>query len=295
MSLHSRQTGSPGAPEIVSGLREIADSYDAAFCDVWGVLHDGRSARSDAVNALREFRQRRGPVILLSNAPRPVSDVKAQFAKLGVPDDCYDAILTSGVLARDDLARRIAGRELKLLHIGPERDRGVFAGLRIGCVQSDEAELVLCTGLFDDDTETPEDYRETLSGLQNRQLALLCVNPDILVQRGGKLVYCAGALARLYEQLGGTAIYYGKPHAPIYDAALKLARERAARIDLRVLVMGDGLETDIRGANAAGLDALFIADGVHGQDIGEMTPAAVEKLCSKSGVFVRAAMRALVW
>ena len=293
--MHSRQTSSPHAPEILSGLREIADSYDAAFCDVWGVLHDGRSARDDAVDALRKFRQKRGPVILLSNAPRPVGDVEAQFARLGVPNDCYDAILTSGVLAREDLTRRSAGRELKLLHIGPERDRGVFARLQIICVQADEAELVLCTGLFDDDTETPEDYRGTLCGLKNRRLALLCVNPDIIVKRGGKLVYCAGALARLYQQLGGTAIYYGKPHAAIYAAALKLVREHAVRNDLRVLVLGDGLETDIRGANAAGLDALFIADGIHGEDIREMTPVAIEKLCSELGVFAVATMRALVW
>jgi HAD superfamily hydrolase (TIGR01459 family) len=276
-------------------LHEIAHNYDAAFCDVWGVLHDGRSARGPAVDALRRFRENRGPVILLSNAPRPVSDLEKQFAGLGVPHGCYDAILTSGVLAHQDLARRSRGRTLNLLHIGPERDRGVFAGLPVCCVAADEAELALCTGLYDDDTESPEDYRGLLTDLCRRKLSLLCVNPDIVVQRGGQLVYCAGALARLFEQLGGTTVYYGKPHRPIYDAARELAAEAAGRRDLKVLVLGDGLETDIRGANAADLDAVFIADGIHGEDIRELTPASVEKLCNASGVYAIAAIRALVW
>jgi len=292
--VHSSHSASP-LPLILQGLDEIAQDYDAALCDVWGVLHDGRSARTRAVEALRKFRERRGPVILLSNAPRPVSDVEKQFARLGVPRDCYDAILTSGVLAHDDLARRSRERELKFLHLGPERDRGVFAGLPVRCVAAEEAELILCTGLFDDDIESPEDYREMFAALSRRHLTFLCVNPDVVVQRGGQLVYCAGALARLYEEFGGPTVYYGKPHPPIFDAALGLACKAARRSDLRVFVMGDGLETDIRGANAAGLDAVFIADGIHGEDVREMTPVAVEKLCSESGVFARAAMRTLVW
>jgi len=293
--LHSDPAVSASPPVILKGLHEIAHNYDAAFCDIWGVLHDGRSAREPAVEALRAFRKKRGPVILLSNAPRPVSDVEKQFAGLGIPPDSYDAILTSGVLAHDDLARRSRKCTLNLLHIGPERDRGVFAGLRVRCVGAEEAKLVLCTGLFDDDTESPEDYRGLLTDLCGQKLSLLCVNPDIIVQRGGQLVYCAGALARLYDQLGGTTIYYGKPHRPIYDAARKLAADTAGRDDLRVLVLGDGLETDIRGANRAGLDAVFIADGIHGEDIREITPASVQKLCDGTGVSAIAAIRALVW
>ena len=282
-------------PLILHGLHEIAGDYDAALCDVWGVLHDGRSAHRQAVEALRLFRSERGPVILLSNAPRPVGDVESQFARLGIPQDCYDAILTSGVLAHEDLARRSREHTLKILHIGPERDRGIFAGLPVYFDEADEADLVVCTGLFDDDTESPEDYRKLLTELSRQKLPFLCVNPDIVVQRGGQLVYCAGALARLYEQLGGASICYGKPHRPIYDAARELAAKAAGRRDLRVLVLGDGVETDVRGANAAGLDAVFIADGIHGEDIRELTRAAVEKLCRDSGVSVIAAIRALVW
>lgn len=282
-------------PRILGGLHEIAGDYDAALCDIWGVLHDGRSARRPAVEALQHFRKARGPVILLSNAPRPVVDVEQQFAELGIPHDCYDAILTSGVLAHEDLARRSRERTLQILHIGPERDRGVFAALPVCCVTADKAELVICTGLFDDDTESPENYRNLLTDLGERKLPLLCVNPDIVVQRGGQLIYCAGALARLYEELGGTAVYYGKPHRPIYEAASALAAKMAGHQDLRVLVLGDGLETDVRGANQAGLDAIFIADGIHGEDVRILTPESVQKLCDASGVSVIAAIRALVW
>jgi HAD superfamily hydrolase (TIGR01459 family) len=154
---------------------------------------------------------------------------------------------------------------------------------------------VLCTGLFDDDLETPEDYRATLSDLHSRGLIFLCANPDIVVQRGGHLVWCAGALARLYTELGGDAVYFGKPHAPIYAAALRHLRAAAKRDALRILVVGDGLETDIRGANGAGFDSVFIADGIHGEDIPELTPAAIATLFARVGVTALGAMRALVW
>jgi HAD superfamily hydrolase (TIGR01459 family) len=281
-------------PVILSGLSEIADAYDALLCDVWGVVHDGRSGRAPAVDALRAFRSRRGPVVLLSNAPRPVEDVQKQFSRLGVPEECYDVILTSGVLAREELARRAAKDGLKILHIGPERDRGIFAGLSVACVGAEEAEVVLCTGLFDDETETPADYRGMLADLERRGLNFLCANPDIVVQRGGQLIYCAGALARLYKQLGGACVYFGKPHPPIYQAALCRLRE-LARSGPRVLALGDGLETDIRGANAAGLDAVFIVDGIHGEDIPEMTPEVLARLFAQTGVAATGAMRTLVW
>jgi HAD superfamily hydrolase (TIGR01459 family) len=282
-------------PEILGGLGEIARAYDALLCDVWGVVHDGREVRRPAVDALKRFRMAQGPVILLSNAPRPIEDLAEQFARLGVPEDCYDAVLTSGVLARVELARCAAGRDLPILHVGPERDRGIFAGLPVRCTDADQAELVLCTGLFDDDTETPEDYRATLADLARRGLVLYCVNPDLVVMRGTHLVYCAGALARLYGELGGSIVYFGKPHAPIYAAALARVRSIAGRNDVRALAVGDGLETDIRGANAAHIDAVFIADGIHGEDIREITPAAIAELCADSGVHAKAAMRTLAW
>ncbi len=294
MDLH---TGSPAleVPVILRGLGQIADGYDALLCDVWGVVHDGTRAHGEAVDALRQFRARRGPVILLSNAPRPAEDVEQQFERLHVPKNCYDSILTSGVLAREDIARRSEGRELPLLHIGPKRDRGIIAGLPVICVEPARAEIALCTGLFDDDTETPDDYRPMLADLKARDLVFLCANPDIVVQRGGKLIYCAGALARLYAGLGGSVVYYGKPHAPIYEVARARLRAAAQREEFRILVLGDGLETDIRGANGVGLDAVFIADGIHGEEIPELTTPAIARLFASLGVTAGGVMHRLVW
>jgi HAD superfamily hydrolase (TIGR01459 family) len=280
------------APRPIAGLQEIAAGYDALICDVWGVLHNGARAFPAAIDALRRFRDMHGPVVLLSNAPRPVVDLLDQFETYGVPPDCYDAIVTSGAATQDDLARRGA---LALFHLGPERDRGLFAGLTIDCVSPEEAALVLCTGLFDDDTETPEDYRTMLDAMARRGLAMICANPDIVVQRGGRLIYCAGALARAYEAAGGEVIYYGKPHAPIYRPVLAAAARAAGRPVRRPLAIGDGLETDIRGANRVGIDALFIADGIHGEEIGDATQSALAALFANAHVSAAAALRRLVW
>jgi HAD superfamily hydrolase (TIGR01459 family) len=282
-------------PHILSGLSDIADEYDALICDVWGVLHDGNSSHPGAVDALKRFRTRHGPVVLLSNAPRPVSVLEAQFAQIGVPADCYDAIVTSGVVTRAALAVRSHGEMLRILHIGPERDRGVFEGLPIACVGLEQASVVLCTGPYNDDVETPDDYRDLLADMKARELTLLCANPDIVVQRGGRLVYCAGAIARAYDEMGGETIYYGKPYPPIYATTLAAARKAAGRELKRPLAAGDGLETDMTGANRLGLDALFIADGVHGEQIPALTPGAMKHFFDDHHVTVRAVLRTLVW
>jgi HAD superfamily hydrolase (TIGR01459 family) len=279
------------SPQIISGLREIAPEHDALVCDVWGVLHNGDKAHPAACAALKTFRQTRGPVILLTNAPRPVKDVEELFVeKYGVPLDCYDAIVTSGVATRDDLEQRSKDGRLKMLHLGPDRDRGIFEGLNIETVDVNAAEIVMCSGLYDDDNEGPDDYAELLAVMKARKLTMICANPDWQVQRGGKLVYCAGALADAYEKIGGEVIYYGKPRTEIYDyvrAAMKGAS--------RPLAIGDGMHTDIKGANAAGIEALFIADGVHGEDVKELTARHMAELFARAGVHAKAAMRALVW
>lgn len=282
-------------PLILPGLSEIAARYDALICDVWGVLHNGQTAHRPAVEALRRFRADRGPVVLLSNAPRPEKDLREQLGRFGVPEDCYDAIMTSGMAARADLERRAHGGRLAMLHLGPARDRGVFEGLPVDCVDTDKAKVVLCTGLYDDDHETPEDYRELLDQFRSRGLTMLCANPDIVVQRGEALIFCAGAIARAFQKIGGEVVYYGKPHRPIYEATLALAARAAGRAIARPLAIGDGLATDIAGANAFGMDALFIADGVHGEEIGQLTPENLGTLFAKGGVTAMAAMPALMW
>jgi HAD superfamily hydrolase (TIGR01459 family) len=283
------------SPSIIPGLSAIAPDYDALICDVWGVLHNGREARAPAVDALQRFRKTRGPVVLLSNAPRPVSAVIEQFAHFGVPPDCYDAIVTSGAAAHEDLKRRSENARLAILHIGPERDRGVFEGLPIDCVDAAHAQIALCTGLHDDNRESPDDYRETLGELLRRNLTMLCANPDIVVQRGTTLLYCAGAIARVYEDIGGRVVYYGKPHLPVYEMSLAKARAAAGREIAHLLAIGDGLGTDIEGANRAGMDALFIADGVHGEELGAVTAENLARLFAKAGVSAGAAMQVLVW
>jgi len=277
-------------PPILPGLSAIASDYDALVCDVWGVLHDGTAARLEATAALQRFRGERGRVVLLSNAPRPKQDLEVQFRRFGVPADCYDAIVTSGIAARADLERRSAGRRLRMYHLGPERDRGIFEGLDIEETGIADAEIVLDSGLFDDDTETPDDYRDRLAEMKARGLLMLCANPDWVVQRGGRLIWCAGALADAYEKIGGKVIYYGKPMPAIYDVVR--AELPGAR---RLLAIGDGLHTDIKGANRAGLDALFIADGIHGEKIGAVTPERMAELFAEAGVTARAAMPRLVW
>jgi len=282
-------------PQILAGLREIASGYDALICDVWGVLHDGQTARPQACQAIKQFREQHGPVILLSNAPRPVQDLEAQFERFGVPFDCYDAIMTSGVAAREDLARRASGKRLRMLHLGPSRDSGLFAGLNVDCVDVADAEIVLCTGFYDDETETPADYADMLSDLQARGLTMLCANPDLMVQRGGRMIPCAGAMAAAYEGIGGHVVYYGKPHAAIYKITLAEVHRVVGKRVGRPLAIGDGMGTDLKGANAAGIDALFIADGIHGEDVRELTPEHMVALFAKAGVHARAAMRTLVW
>lgn len=277
-------------PTIISGLHEVAGNYDALICDVWGVVHDGMRPHWPAVEALRHFRADHGRVVLLSNAPRPSAAIEQQLAAIGMPADCYDAVVTSGAAAREDIAHRAAGGPLAMMHLGPERDISLFEGLNVELVGPENASVILLTGLYDDESETPEHYRDILADLKSRGLAMVCANPDVVVPRGGKLVYCAGALARAYEAIGGEVVYYGKPHLPIYKVTLE-----AAGSPKRPLVIGDGLETDIRGANRVGIDALFIAHGVHGEEIGALTPGNFAALFAKKGAWARAAMGALAW
>jgi HAD superfamily hydrolase (TIGR01459 family) len=280
---------SHSVPRLIAGLSDIASGYDALICDVWGVIHDGKTAHPAAAEALKQFRKKHGPVVLLTNAPRLTSEVAAQCAQYGLPEGCYDAIVSSGAAARGELERRGADG-LPLYYIGPDKDLPLLEGLGLKLTGIADARIAFCTGLVDDLTETPPDYADRLAAMRARDLTMICANPDLVVHRGPQLCYCAGALAREYEKLGGTAIYYGKPHLPIYDAAL--AKVAGAK---KVLAVGDGLFTDIAGANKAGLDVLFIADGVHGEEALPFTADHLSRLFAKAGVTAMAAARKLTW
>jgi HAD superfamily hydrolase (TIGR01459 family) len=280
------------APQHLTGLFAIAGDYDALICDVWGVVHNGRAPYPAAIAAMLEFRSKRGPVILLSNAPRLAADVQGQLDRLKVPRESYDAIVTSGEATRAELARRTRETTLPILHIGPPRDNAVYEGLNLRLTDIDEADIALATGLYDDEREGPEDYRPMLERLAARGLVMICANPDVAVQRGDRLVYCAGALARAYEEMGGTVTYYGKPHPPVFHAGVAAARERGA--GERPLVVGDNLQTDILGANRVNMDALFIAGGVHGAELAR-DHKGVNALLTGARVHARAWMKMLSW
>jgi len=267
--------------ERIDHLSEISSRYDALFVDLWGCLHNGLRPFDAAVAALRQFRASGGYVMLLTNSPRPRPSVRRQLDRIGVPHDCYDDITSSGDASQAGMVAGLAGR--RVYHLGPLKDLSFFNEMAsdldassIQRVSLEQAEGIICTGLFDDTTETPEDYRATLLSAKARGLKLLCTNPDIQVDLGDRRLYCAGAIAALYTEMGGTSLYFGKPHAPIYT----LARTRLAPVrdvmDERILCIGDGIKTDIQGGLSDGLDTLFITGGLAAQDIshGENGPDA---------------------
>ncbi len=252
----------------IGGLREIASRYDGILCDVWGVLHNGVAAWPGAIEALSTFRDHGGKVVMITNAPRPHGPVLEQLARLGVPDGVFDRVLTSGDVTR----KLIREKSRRVFHIGAERDTTIFDGLDVEFAGKDDADSVVCTGLVDDRTETPEDYAPLLAELAARNLPFICANPDIVVELGGRLLWCAGALARDYEALGGQAFIMGKPHPQIYRAAREMLDDLAGGKvpSSRILAIGDGMPTDVRGAQNASLDLLYISAGIHAAEYGDV-------------------------
>lgn len=291
----------PTPPVFVSGLSALAGRYDALLCDVWGVVHNGVAAWPAASEALSRFRAGGGRVVLLTNAPRPAGPIHVQLAGLGVPRDAYDDIVTSGDVTRDVIARLAAEGRRKVHLVGPDRDLPLVEGLPIELAAAEAAEQIVCTGLFDDETETPDDYRERLAGYVARGLPFVCANPDRVVERGDRLIWCAGALADLYAGMGGEVHLLGKPHAPIYAAA----RARIAAVlgrpldERRVLAVGDGLLTDVLGGFREGLDVLLVTAGIHAAEFGadpeRPDPAKVGAVLAEHGITVAAALPRLVW
>jgi len=283
---------------VLKSLAELVGRYDALLCDVWGVVHDGRAALAGPCSALERWRETGAPVVLISNSPRLSDDVATQMDGLGVPRRAWSALVTSGDVTRSILARLAPGPAFA---IGPKRDRPLYDGLGLGFAPLETAAFISCTGLFDDERETPEDYRALLERAAARKLPMVCANPDRIVQRGDRLVWCAGALAELYEALGGSVEMAGKPHAPIYRACLERAAALAgARLAAaRALAIGDGIATDMAGAADQGLDALFIARGIHAAETltpeGEVDIASAEALLARAGISARFVMAELAW
>lgn len=279
---------------FVDGLRDFVADKNVVLSDIWGVVHNGLEAFPEACEALHAFRKQGGTVILITNAPRPADSVQRQLRKLGVADETYDAIVSSGDLTRHFVADH-PGR--KVFWLGPERDTSIYRGLDPVFATIEEADYIVCTGLMDDETETAEDYRRMMTQARQRKLPLICANPDIVVERGDRLIYCAGAIAELYRELGGEVIFYGKPHRPIYEQAMELVAERLGeRPKLgRVLAIGDSVRTDLAGAHGFGIECLFVTRGIHAEDfegIDQLDPASIKELF---GHPPRALMRELRW
>lgn len=283
---------------LPSGLSELADRYDVLLSDVWGVIHNGREHFPEACAALARFGAEKGPVVLISNSPRPRAGVIEQLDQLGVPRAAWSAVVTSGDVTRTLLGQRAPGPAWR---IGPDRDGPLYEGLGLVFAEPDAAAFIAVTGPYDDEVETPEDYRERFLAPAARGLPMICANPDRVVQRGDRLIYCGGALADLYRDMGGEVLMAGKPYAPIYDQSLAEAERLLGRpVDpRRVLCIGDGVHTDVQGAEELGLDCLFVAKGIHGDAAmgpdGRLSAAGVDALLAAEGVKAGYAMADLVW
>lgn len=284
-------------PPLLPNFSALAPDYDVVLSDVWGVIHNGISAHPHACEALMRMRARGGIVILITNAPRPSDVVSRQLERLHVPRETYDAIVSSGDVTRSVIRAR---RGQSLYHLGPERDRSIFSGLDVHFAPLETADYVVCSGLEDDETETSDDYRPRLEFMLSSNLFMVCGNPDVVVERGSTLVYCAGAIADLYASMGGEVLYAGKPYRPIYEMALAKAESAAGRkIDLsRVLAVGDSIRTDLKGAGKMGIDFLFVTSGIHAEELGSREQpdgAALLATFTAAGGMPKAVMRELKW
>jgi HAD superfamily hydrolase (TIGR01459 family) len=284
-------------PPLIPKFSTLAPGYDVLLCDVWGVIHNGIAAHPRACDALMRTRALGGTVILITNAPRPSEVVSRQLERLHVPREVYDAIVSSGDVTRSVIEER---RGQTLYHLGPERDRSIFSGLDVRFAPPETADYVVCSGLEDDEVETPDDYRARLESMLARKLFMVCGNPDVVVERGSTLVYCAGAIADLYATMGGEVLYAGKPYRPIYDMALAKAERAADRkiVLSRVLAVGDSVRTDLKGARTVGVDFLFVTSGIHAEELGsreQPDSAVLAATFTAAGGMPKAVMRELRW
>ena len=282
-------------PQMLTGLADIAENYDALIVDIWGVLHNGQAPFEGVDAALLNYRQQGGKVLLLSNAPRPGTSAVKRLEAIGNRRDGFDDILTSGDAVR--VLMSDMGREgKKICHIGPQKDADLIIDLEVEFVDEDAADAILFSGPYDDTTETPDDYADMLARFKARNLPLLCPNPDRTVQFGDRVIYCAGAIAEAYENIGGEVVWVGKPYPMVYARARAMLRDMTGLENPRLLAIGDGPKTDMSGAEAAGIDALFIGGGLasaSGADI--ENPEAIAAILAEENTQARYAMRHLVW
>lgn len=281
---------------VLDSISCLSRRYDVWLTDIWGVMHNGLKPFPKAVEACQLFREGGGTVILISNSPRPRETAAEQLREVGVPASCYDGIATSGDVTRR-LVADYAGQTV--FHLGPPRDLPIFDGLGVTLGPLSDSAVVVCSGLRDDETETPADYEGFLAECRELGVTMICANPDLKVERGERLIYCAGSIAEAYGEIGGKVVYAGKPHKPIYDLALALATSmRGVTIPRhRIIAIGDGIRTDIAGASAQNIDSVFIASAVHvaGGAGAILDPALLASLFARPSPRPVAALSQLSW
>jgi HAD superfamily hydrolase (TIGR01459 family) len=286
---------------IYERLGSLLSEYNTLICDVWGVLHDGIQAFPAANEALLTFREQGGTVILLSNSPGRSASVERVLAHKGVQRGGWDALITSGDLTHAEIKRRALRH---IYHIGTPRDLHLFEDLHVDHVPIEEAQAIVVTGLFDDENETAHTYLPSLTTALKRGLPLICANPDLIVHVGHALLPCAGAIADLYEKLGGNVYWAGKPHRPAYDTAFACATKirGTPASELKIIAIGDAIRTDIAGAHGMGLPAVLISKGIHRDELhpahngsAEIHAATLEKIAAPYTRTLRGAAPALAW
>jgi len=281
----------------ISGLSDLAGSYDAVLSDVWGVVHNGVEAFPQAVDALISFRKAGGKVVFITNAPRPSGPIIEMLDELGVHREAYDAIVSSGDATRSMIGKY---RGKAIHHIGPPTaDDALYEGLGVRRTGPEEAEAVIVTDL-DTDDDTPEMYRERAKLWLSRRLPMICANPDRVVEHGDKIIYCGGALGDLYAAMGGMVLMAGKPYQPIYEEAFRLAEEVAGKPlhKSRVLAIGDSVRTDATGAAKFGIDLLFVTGSIHAAELdafGKPDPQAIADLVAPSRAHMAGFLPRLSW
>ena len=251
-------------PQKLKGISEISDKFDVYFIDLWGVIHNGVQCYPEALKVLEKLKEQNKKIVLISNAPRPAAVVKVFLETIGLKSSCYDFLVTSGDITREYIS--LNSSKKNFYHLGPTRDIDLFKDLNVSLTSKEECEEIICTGLVSDEEEKLQDYKTLLDFFLNKKIPLICANPDEVVARGEKIVFCAGALANQYKQEGGVVRYFGKPYSEIYSFALKKIRAHKDfkdKKEINTLVIGDNIKTDIKGANLSNLDSVLILNGIY--------------------------------
>ncbi len=251
-------------PQKLKGISEISDKFDVYFIDLWGVIHNGVQCYPEALKVLEKLKEQNKKIVLISNAPRPAAVVKVFLETIGLKSSGYDFLVTSGDITREYIS--LNSSKKNFYHLGPTRDIDLFKDLNVTLTSKEECEEIICTGLVSDEEEKLQDYKILLEFFLNKKIPLICANPDEVVARGEKIVFCAGALANQYKQEGGMVRYFGKPYSEIYSFALKKIRAHKDfkdKKEINTLVIGDNIKTDIKGANLSNLDSVLILNGIY--------------------------------